>query len=62
MDEKNIIEAVKALRDAMNVNQVTFSVRLGKSLSMIQRYERGENIPARDLAVMAQFVALTSEH
>jgi DNA-binding transcriptional regulator YiaG len=43
MDEKNIIEAVKALRDAMNVNQVTFSVRLGKSLSMIQRYGRKLN-------------------
>lgn len=55
MDEKKIIEAIKSLREAMGVSQVTFSVRLGKSLSMIQRYERGENIPARDLAVMSAF-------
>jgi transcriptional regulator with XRE-family HTH domain len=55
MSEISIVEAVKELRSALGVSQVTFSVRLGKSLTMVQRYEGGDNIPARDLAIMVGF-------
>jgi transcriptional regulator with XRE-family HTH domain len=55
MPEKSIAEAIKSLREAMDVSQVTLSVQLKKSLTMIQRYERGENVPVRDLAAFVRF-------
>lgn len=56
--------ALKDLREAMgDVSQINFAVlHLQKSVTMVQRYEKGENIALKDLALMVQFSRQAKRH
>jgi hypothetical protein len=60
MTQKSLSEAVAELRLALGVgdkpmSQIVFAVQeLKRSVTMVQRYEKGENIAIKDLAKMVE--------
>jgi len=52
------MEAIRELRAALGLNQIDFSVRVGKSYPMIQRYERQKPPSGKELV---PFVYLARE-
>jgi transcriptional regulator with XRE-family HTH domain len=58
MDEKNIRDAVKSLREESGLSQTSLAIKLGRSTSSIQRYE---NITPPKRAELAKYVHFARE-